>query len=152
MQGVQYSAIASGSRPEPLRGVRVLDFTSVLAGPYCTYQLALLGAEVIKLERPDGGDWSRSGTPTTQVSELSAQFVAQNADKQSVVVDLNSPDGRAVALAIAATCDVVVESFAPGVAARLDVGFEQVKARRPNVVYCSISGYGQDGEMPAAGI
>lgn len=135
------------SSPAPLRGVRVLDLTSVLAGPYSTYQLALLGAEVIKLERPGGGDWARNGTPVTGLPEFSAQFVAQNAGKQSVVLDLQEPAGREAALAIVASCDVLVESFAPGVAARLGLGYEAVRARRPAVVYCSISGYGHDGEM-----
>lgn len=134
-------------RPAPLQGVRILDLTTVLAGPYSTYQLALLGADVIKLERPDGGDWARQGAPVTQAPDLSAQFVAQNGDKRSIVLDLQSVEGLECALALAETCDVVVENFAPGVADRLGIGFESVQARKPDIVYCSISGYGQDGEM-----
>ena len=135
------------SRPAPLKGVRVLDFTTVLSGPYATYQLALLGADVIKLERPGGGDWARQGAAVLDAPDLSAQFVAQNADKRSIVVDLSTPDGLACALALADVCDVVVENFSPGVADRLGIGYDAVKARNPDVVYCSISGYGQDGNM-----
>lgn len=135
------------SRPAPLKGVRVLDFTTVLSGPYATYQLALLGADVIKLERPGGGDWAREGAAVLDAPDLSAQFVAQNADKRSIVVDLGTPDGLDCALALADVCDIVVENFAPGVADRLGIGYDAVKARNPDVVYCSISGYGQDGEM-----
>lgn len=137
----------AAARPAPLRGVRVLDLTSVLAGPYCTYQLALLGAEVIKLERPGGGDWARQGAPTEALPEFSAQFVAQNAGKKSVVLDLGDPAAQQAALALAETCDVLVESFSPGVAARLGLGYEAVRGRRNDVVYCSLSGYGQDGDM-----
>lgn len=131
----------------PLAGIRILDFTTVLSGPYGSYQLALLGADVIKVERPDGGDWARQGIAVTGAPDLSAQFVAQNANKRSIAVDLQTPEGLATTLALAATCDVVIENFSPGVADRLGIGFEAVKALRPDVVYCSISGYGQDGSM-----
>lgn len=134
-------------RPAPLDGIRVLDLTTVLAGPYSTYQLALLGAEVIKLERPGTGDWARQGTPVTAVPEFSAQFVAQNAGKKSIVLDLQSADGLAAALALVASCDVLVENFSPGIAERLGIGYEAVCSRKPDIVYCAISGYGQDGEM-----
>ena len=136
-------------RPAPLTGVRILDFTTVLAGPYSTYQLALLGADVIKVERPGGGDWARQGAPVTAAPEFSAQFVAQNGDKRSVVIDLQSPAGMEQALALAATSDVVVEDFAPGVAERLGLGFDAVRARKPDIVYGSISGFGQDGPLSA---
>lgn len=134
-------------RPAPLRGIRVLDLTTVLAGPYSTYQLALLGADVIKLERPDGGDWARTGPPALAAPDLSAQFVAQNAGKRSIVVDLRSDEGLRQTLSLIETCDVIVENFAPGVAERLGIGFEAVKSRKADIVYGSISGYGQDGEM-----
>ena len=77
-------------RPAPLKGVRVLDLTTILAGPYCTYQLALLGAEVIKVERPGQGDWARNGTRVRDIPDFSAQFVAQNADKRSITLDLKT--------------------------------------------------------------
>ncbi len=132
--------------PAPLTGVRVLDLTTVLAGPYSTYQLALLGAEVIKLEKP-GGEWARQGTPTRAATDLSAQFVAQNAGKKSIEINLKTGCGRAQALALMATCDVVVESFSPGVADRLGVGYIHAQSVRPDIVYCSLSGYGQDGAL-----
>ena len=91
------TSVADG-RPRPLQGVRILDLTTVLAGPYCTYQLALLGADVIKLERPGQGDWARTGVRVKGVPDLSTQFVAQNASKQSIAVDLQSAQGRAIAL------------------------------------------------------
>lgn len=137
----------SPASPCPLQGIRVLDLTSVLAGPYSTYQLALLGAEVIKVERPGEGDWARQGTPATQVPEFSAQFVAQNAGKKSVLLDLQTRAGQQQALELAQGCDILVESFSPGVAERLGLGYDAVRGRRPDIVYCSVSGYGQDGEM-----
>jgi crotonobetainyl-CoA:carnitine CoA-transferase CaiB-like acyl-CoA transferase len=134
-------------RPSPLRGVCILDLTTVLAGPYCTYQLALLGAEVIKLERPGQGDWARSGTRVAGIPDLSTQFVAQNAGKQSIVLDLQTDQGRAIALELIARADVVVENFSAGVADRLGIGYEAARAQRADIVYCAISGYGQDGPM-----
>ena len=146
--GVSMShAAASPERPAPLSGVRIVDLTTVLAGPYCTYQLALLGAEVIKLERPDGGDWARLGSRVTAIPEFSNQFVAQNADKKSICIDLKQPQGRDLALQLMASADVVVENFSAGVADRLGIGFDAVRERRPDIVYCALSGYGQDGPM-----
>lgn len=135
--------------PQPLQGVRVLDLTTVLAGPYCTYQLALLGAEVTKLERPGGGDWARSGTALPGCPDFSAQFVAQNAAKRSITLDVRSATGRELALQLMAQADVVVENFAGGVADRLGIGFEHVRARRHDTVYCAMSGWGQTGPMAA---
>lgn len=136
-------------RPRPLQGVRILDLTTVLAGPYCTYQLALLGADVTKVERPDGGDWARGGTPVPGCPEFSAQFVAQNCAKRSMTINLRSAAGRELALQLMAQADVVVESFAGGVADRLGIGFEPARARRPDIVYCAMSGWGQTGPMAA---
>ena len=102
-------------RPQPLHGVRVIDFTSVIAGPYCTYQLALLGADVIKIERPDGGDFTRRGASIPGAPGLTAGYVAQNAGKQSVTLDLARPEGLEAALALIAEADIVVENFTPGV-------------------------------------
>lgn len=134
-------------QPRPLAGIRILDLTTVLAGPYCTYQLALLGAEVTKLERPGQGDWARSGSPVTGIPEFSAQFVAQNAAKRSITLNLQSERGRALALRLMAQADVVVENFSAGVADRLGIGFEAARAQRKDMVYCAISGYGQTGPM-----
>ncbi len=138
---------AGRDRPSPLKGIRILDLTTVLAGPYCTYQLALLGAEVTKLERPGQGDWARSGTPVTTVPEFSAQFVAQNADKKSITLDLQTEKGKAIALQLMAVSDIVVENFSAGVADRLGIGYAAACAQRADIVYCAISGYGQDGPM-----
>lgn len=138
---------AARARPSPLQGIRILDLTTVLAGPYCTYQLALLGAEVVKLERPREGDWARTGARVVGVPDLSAQFVAQNAAKQSVTVDLKSAEGRRIALQLIARSDVLVENFSAGVADRLGIGYADACAVRRDIVYCAISGYGQDGPM-----
>ena len=135
------------AQPSPLAGIRVLDLTTVLAGPYCTYQLALLGAEVIKLERPGTGDWARQGARVQGLPEFSAQFVAQNAGKKSIELDLKQADGLAQALALVKTCDILVENFSPGVADRLGIGFEHVRKVKPDIVYCALSGYGQVGDM-----
>jgi CoA:oxalate CoA-transferase len=134
-------------RPSPLKGIRILDLTTVLAGPYCTYQLTLLGAEVTKLERPGHGDWARSGTPLAEAPEFSTQFVAQNAGKKSITLDLQSEAGREIALRLIARSDVVVENFSAGVADRLGIGYTAARERRADIVYCAISGYGQDGPM-----
>ncbi len=127
------------AQPSPLAGIRVLDLTTVLAGPYCTYQLALLGAEVIKLERPGTGDWARQGARVQGLPEFSAQFVAQNAGKKSIELDLKQADGLAQALALVKTCDILVENFSPGVADRLGIGFKSVrKGSSPDIVYCAL--------------
>ena len=126
----------------PLQGVKVLDLTNMLSGPYCTRLLADLGAEVIKVEPPHG-DHNRGRRPVR--AGHSSFFGQLNCGKKSVVLDLKSADGLAAAQAIAAQCDVVVENWRPGVAERLGLGFEKVRALRPAIVYCSISGFGQKG-------
>jgi crotonobetainyl-CoA:carnitine CoA-transferase CaiB-like acyl-CoA transferase len=136
-------------RPAPLEGIRIIDFSRVLAGPYATYQLALLGAHVIKVEEPGKGDWTREGAPILAVPDIAAGFAAQNADKQSITLDLKSPAGLKIALSLIASADVVVENFSPGVARRLGIGYEAARALRPNLVYCSLSGFGQDGAFGA---
>ena len=128
--------------PGVLSGLRVLDFTRVVAGPCLTRVLADMGAEVIKVE-PPGGDLLRTGWPRR--GGIAVLFAGQNAGKRFMALDLRNPSGVELALDLAERCDVVVENFRPGVADRLGIGFEQVRARRPDVVYCSVSGYGQDG-------
>ncbi|MPY91574.1 MAG: hypothetical protein GEV08_00510 [Acidimicrobiia bacterium] len=125
-----------------LDGIRVLDFTRVVAGPSCTRVLADLGAEVVKVEPPEG-DLLRTGWPRR--GGVSVIFAGQNAGKRFVAVDLRQAAGVDLVLRLAERCDVVVENFRPGVAARLGIGYDQVRARRPSTVYCSVSGYGQDG-------
>ncbi len=126
----------------PYEGIKVADLSQGLAGPYCAMQLAAFGADVTKLE-PLNGDWSRP--LGTTAGDLSATFVAVNQGKRSISVDLGSPEGQAIALRLAAASDVVVESFRPGVADQLGIGYDAVKAKRPDAIYVSISGYGQTG-------
>jgi crotonobetainyl-CoA:carnitine CoA-transferase CaiB-like acyl-CoA transferase len=126
-----------------LEGLVVLDLTTFLSGPYCTQILADLGADVIKLE-PLGGDSSR-GIPPYFVGEDSAYYLGNNRNKRSIAVDLKSDEGRALALGLARSADVVIENFRPGVAARLGLDAGALRAERPDLIWASISGFGQDG-------
>jgi crotonobetainyl-CoA:carnitine CoA-transferase CaiB-like acyl-CoA transferase len=132
-----------------LEGVRVLDLTNVLAGPFCCYQLALVGAEVIKVEVPDGGDLARQLGADRDLSKklMGASFLAQNAGKRSVTIDLKHEAGKEVFRRLVTTADVVVENFRPGVMDRLGFGPKVLKAINPRLVYCAISGFGQDGPL-----
>ncbi|CDX32480.1 L-carnitine dehydratase/bile acid-inducible protein F [Mesorhizobium sp. SOD10] len=132
-----------------LSGIRVLDLTNVLAGPYCAYQLALLGADVIKVEAPPGGDLARQlgASPELNRAGMGASFLAQNAGKRSVMLDLKNPDGRERFLDLVATADALVENFRPGVMDRLGLGHKKLRESRPSLVYCAISGFGQTGPM-----
>ena len=131
----------------PLAGVRVLDLTRILAGPYATSLLADMGADVVKVERPGDGDETRQMAPS-QAGE-SHYFMSINRNKRGIAVDMKQPAGRQVVLDLARVSDVCIENFRPGVAGRLGLDYESVKAVRPDVVYCSISAYGQTG--PYAG-
>jgi len=133
---------------QPLAGVRVIDFTRLLAGPYATMTLAELGADVIKVEQPDIGDETRHWGPPF-VHGASAYFHAINRGKRSIALDLTTPDGQEVADALISTADVVVESFRPGVSERLGIGPDRVGARHPHVVYASISGFSPTGPLAA---
>jgi len=133
-----------------LRGLRVLDFTRVFAGPYCTQLLADLGAEVLKVEHPDGGDDTRAWGPPFAGGE-SAYFLCLNRGKRSLCLDLRSEAGRDRAAALAGAADVLVENFRPGWLADRGLGWQALRAAHPRLVYCSLSGYGQEGpgrEMP----
>jgi formyl-CoA transferase/CoA:oxalate CoA-transferase len=132
----------------PLDGLTVLDFSRVLAGPYCTMQLADLGARVIKFEQPGRGDDTRAWGPPFVAGE-SAYFLSVNRNKESLALDLKHPDARAIIDALLARADVLVENFRPGTMERLGLGFEPVAARHPRLVYCSISGFGQTGPRSA---
>jgi crotonobetainyl-CoA:carnitine CoA-transferase CaiB-like acyl-CoA transferase len=131
----------------PLQGLLVLDLTRVLAGPYCTRLLSDLGARVVKIERPGEGDEMRRSPHQLEPGrdDQSTYFTRVNAGKESVGLDLSHPRGRLVLLDLARRADVVVENFMPGVAARLGCDYEAVSTVRPDVVYCSISGFGQTG-------
>jgi len=128
--------------PLPLEGIRVVDFSRVLAGPHCAKTLLDLGAEVIKLE-PPGGDLSRKAFPGH--GEISGYYAQQNVGKRNVSIDLNAPGARDVALRLCDTADVIVENFRPGALAAFGLDYESVSARNPGVIYASISGYGQHG-------
>ncbi|MFC3206285.1 CaiB/BaiF CoA transferase family protein [Aquamicrobium soli] len=133
----------------PLTGIKVLDLSRVLAGPYCTALLADLGAEIIKLEPPAGDDYRHIGPFKDGESAL---FTLNNRGKKSVVLDLKKPADLELAEALAARVDVVVENFRPGVAARLGLGAEALRQANPRLIYCSISGFGQEGpfkDLPA---
>lgn len=132
-----------------LAGIRVLDLTNVLAGPYCAYQLALLGADVIKVEQPAGGDLARQlgASPELNRAHMGASFLAQNAGKRSVVLDLKKDADRERFLDLVASADALVENFRPGVMQRLGLGYETLKEIQPGLVYCAISGFGQTGPM-----
>ena len=132
---------------QPLRGVRVVDLSRVLAGPYCTMVLADLGADVVKIERPEGGDETRSWGPPFAGGEA-AYYLSVNRGKRSCAIDLSQPEGRALALELCAGADAVIENFKVGGADRLGIGYEAVRARNPRVVYCSITGFGSEREPP----
>ena len=134
----------SHERELPLHGIRVLDFTSMVSGPYCTRLLADMGAEVIKVETI-AGDLIRYGAPLT--AHGSRYFHAFNGGKHSIVIDLKHPDGAALARQLALRCDVLVENNRPGVMDKLGLGAAALRAEHPALVYCAISGFGPDGAM-----
>jgi formyl-CoA transferase len=133
----------------PLSGVRVLDLTNVLAGPFCCHQLAHMGADVIKVEVPGTGDLARQlgADPDLNEKLMGVSFLAQNPCKRSVTINLKSDNGKDVFKRLVGTADVIVENFRPGVMDRLGVGHEALKQANPRLVYCAISGFGQDGPL-----
>jgi len=130
-----------------LAGIRVLDLTNVLAGPFCCHQLVHFGADVIKIEAPGRGDLARQlgADADLNAKNMGVSFLAQNAGKKSVTLNLKDPRGRDLFLKLVESADVVVENFRPGVMQRLDLSFETLKETNPKLVYCAISGFGQDG-------
>ncbi len=130
---------------KPLRGVKILDFSTLLPGPMATLILAEAGAEVIKIERLGRGDEMRSYVP--RWGDDSANFALLNRGKTSLAIDLKSETGRARVLELAADADVIVEQFRPGVMARLGLGYDDFAGVKPDIIYCSVSGYGQDGPL-----
>src|SRR4030095_11833791 len=132
-----------------LAGTRVLDLTNVLAGPFCCYQLAQLGAEVIKIEVPGSGDLARQLGADTERNQrlMGASFLAQNAGKRSLTINLKKPDGKEIFRRLCATADAVVENFRPGVMDRLSLGYGELKKIKADLIYCAISGFGQTGPL-----
>jgi len=137
-----------------LSHIRVLDMTNVLAGPFCCHQLAHMGADVIKVEVPGSGDLARQlgADPELNQKKMGVSFLAQNAGKRSITINLKTERGKTLFRKLVKTADVVVENFRPGVMDRLGLPFEVLKQDNPKLIYCAISGFGQDGplkEMPA---
>ena len=132
-----------------LSGIRVLDMTNVLAGPFCCHQLAHMGAEVIKIEAVGRGDLARQlgSDKDLSAAKMGISFLAQNSGKKSLSLDLKSEDGKAIFQRLLATADVLVENFRPGVMARLGQDYERLKQSHPQLIYCAISGFGQTGPM-----
>ena len=130
----------------PLAGLRVLDFSRVIAGPFCTMQLADLGAEIIKVEHPKTGDDTRAWRPPEAGGE-SYFYLAMNRSKRGIALDIASDAGRAIARALAAQSDVVIENFRPGVMGKMGLDYDTLKAENPRLIYCSVSAYGQTGPM-----
>ena len=132
----------------PLDGVRVLDLTRALAGPYCTMVLGDLGAEVLKVEQPGSGDETRGWGPPF-IADQSAYFISINRNKKSLTLDLKHPRGREVLGKLVGWADVLVENFRPGTMARLGMEYVRARALNPRLIYCSVSGFGQDGPRAA---
>ncbi|HON00711.1 MAG TPA: CoA transferase, partial [Acidobacteriota bacterium] len=130
-----------------LSGIRVLDLTNVLSGPFATVHLALLGAEVVKIENPRDGDLARKlgASPELNRRLLGTSFLAQNANKKSVTINLKDERGKDIFRRLVPTADVLVENFRPGVMNRLGLGYESLKELNPRLIYCAISGFGQTG-------
>jgi crotonobetainyl-CoA:carnitine CoA-transferase CaiB-like acyl-CoA transferase len=137
------------SRSGPLDGLRILDLSSQLSGPYCAMLLGDLGADVVKVERPRDGDDARRMAPF--LAGESAPFMTFNRNKRSITLELKMPDGLAIAHRLAARADVLLENWRPGTAARLGLGWDAVRALNPRLVYCSISGFGQTGPYASRG-
>ena len=137
---------------QPFEGIRVLDLTRVLAGPFCAYQMALLGAEVIKIEPPGRGEsvrWRHEADPFFGERGMALGFMTQSANKRFVALDLDQPEGREIFLKLAAECDVVVQNLRTGSAERRGIGYEDVRAVNPKAIFCSITAYGNTGPKGA---
>ena len=137
----------TGGAPRPFEGIRILDLTHVLAGPFCTYQLAVLGAETIKIEEPGTGDIARQTGSDKALNRrlMGTGYLTQGANKRCLTLDLKDPRGRDVLKRLVAGADVLVENFRAGAMAALGLGYEDLRAINPRLVYCSMTGFGQDG-------
>ena len=144
------TSTTASTRTGPLAGIKVLDFSRILSGPYASMVLADLGAEVVKVEPVGTGDETRNFPPFK--GPLSHYYIALNRSKQSITLDLKTPEGAKIARDLAAQCDVVLENFRPGVMDRLGLGYDNMKKDNPGLVYCSITGFGRNsphGDKPA---
>jgi crotonobetainyl-CoA:carnitine CoA-transferase CaiB-like acyl-CoA transferase len=138
---------------KPLNGIKVIDLTSVLAGPYCTYQLSLLGAEVIKIENMLNGDWTRSGGIDNDLNSQSmgSTYLVQNSNKKSIQVDLKTKKGQNILYELIKSADVFVENMRPGKAEKLGLDWDHLSGLNESLIYCSISAFGQDGPFSRRG-
>jgi crotonobetainyl-CoA:carnitine CoA-transferase CaiB-like acyl-CoA transferase len=133
---------------QPFTGVKVIDLTHILAGPFCTYQLAVLGADVIKVEAPAASDSARVSSYSTEyfnTRKLSTSYLAQGANKKAITLNLKSAEGRDLLKRLASDADVFVENFTAGTIEKLGLGYEDIAEVNPRIVYCSLTGFGQDG-------
>jgi crotonobetainyl-CoA:carnitine CoA-transferase CaiB-like acyl-CoA transferase len=132
-----------------LRGIRVLDLTNVLAGPFACHQLAHMGADVVKVETRNGGDLARQLGADAELNKryMGVSFLAQNPGKRSITIDFKHPSGKDVFRKLVRTADVLVENFRPGVMKRLGLGYEELLKENPKLIYCAISGFGQEGPL-----
>ena len=133
----------------PLNGIRILDLTNVLAGPFCCHQLAHMGADVIKIETPGTGDLARQlgADPARNADLMGVSFLAQNPGKRSITLNLKSTSGKRILKELVQKADALVENFRPGVMARLNLDYDTLRQENPRLVYCAISGFGQDGPL-----
>ena len=141
----------SSSSAGPLQGIRVIDFSRIIAGPFCTQYLADLGAQVIKVERPGTGDDARQYSFPAQWGSVGTMYLSFNRGKRSIALDLEQEGDRAIARELIADADVLVENFRPDVMAKLGLGCEAMREMNPRLVYCSISGFGEKGPLAMAG-
>ncbi len=132
---------------QPFEGIRVIDMTHVLAGPFCTYQLAVLGADVIKVEPPQSPDMTRQVgvTPELNDDHYGTYFMAQNAGKRAISLDIKTTEGKHILKQLVATADVLVENYRGGSLARLGLGYEDLSSKNPGLIYCSLTGFGHTG-------
>jgi CoA:oxalate CoA-transferase len=149
MDRLTNSTSTAGEAARPFKGVRIIDVSHVLAGPYCSYQLALLGADVIKIEPPTRGDIARNIGPEAELNAcgLGLGFLGQNSNKRSLAIDLKTEAGKEILWRLIDTADVFVENFRPGVMHRLGFDADTVLSRRPDIIYASLTGYGQEGPL-----
>jgi len=133
----------------PLKGIRIIDLTNVLAGPFCCHQLAHMGADVIKVETPGTGDLARQlgADPARNADLMGVSFLAQNPGKRSITLNLKSTSGKRILKKLVQKADALVENFRPGVMARLNLDYDTLRQENPRLVYCAISGFGQDGPL-----
>ncbi|HJL61426.1 MAG TPA: CoA transferase [Pseudomonadales bacterium] len=135
--------------PQAFEGIRIIDFTQVLAGPFAVMQLALLGAEVIKVEQPETGDQTRGLMSNTRNQGMSPSFMGMNLNKKSITLNLNSAEAKEIVKKLVLEADVLVENFKAGTMQRMGLSYEELLVVKPDLIYCSVTGYGQDG--PKAG-